>query len=431
MENIIEPHSNFDFTKLSLGVLSSIQGGAYFTKIFFENKPLYIQTPTCSTKQGFLKHGKKIYSDLMFNNNDEIFINWLENLETKCQQLIYEKADAWFSSENKLELNDIESAFTSPIKTFKSGKFYLLRVNAKPTLPIYGESQSTLKFEEVSVESSNISILEIHGIKFTSRNFQIEIELKQTMIVSPDPFLENCFIKKPIVKRVAEIDKHIVSTSSINENENNNVKQTEITIKTDNLPANNSLGEVNKKSEVSTDSNLTEEEVDKIVSEQMKELDLMEDIEAVSELAKPTQLKTIKTKAQSATIVSNDIDPESDLDIKLEIEDLNHSKEEKSNDSLTEIDIHLDSSLESITLKKPNHVYYEIYNQARIKAKEAKKNAIKAYLEAKNIKKTYMLEDIDDSDDSDEDIEDSDYSDAEYSDEEENDNEDGEISAHS
>ena len=32
------------------------------------------------------------------------------------------------------------------------------------------------------------------------------------------------------------------------------------------------------------------------------------------------------------------------------------------------------------------------------KAKEAKKNAIVAYLEMKNIKKTYMLDDIDDSD---------------------------------
>ena len=45
-----------------------------------------------------------------------------------------------------------------------------------------------------------ISILEIQGIKFTSRNFQIEIELKQAMVVSPDPFLDECFIKKPIKK---------------------------------------------------------------------------------------------------------------------------------------------------------------------------------------------------------------------------------------
>jgi len=39
--------------------------------------------------------------------------------------------------------------------------------------------------------------------------------------------------------------------------------------------------------------------------------------------------------------------------------------------------------------------------KAREKAKEAKKEAILAFLEAKNIKKTYMLDDIDESDQSD------------------------------
>ena len=63
------------------------------------------------------------------------------------------------------------------------------------------------------------------------------------------------------------------------------------------------------------------------------------------------------------------------------------------------------NSLETMTLKKPNQVYYEIYKAAREKAKKAKKEAIQAFLEAKNIKKTYMLDGIDDSDDSDIDIE--------------------------
>jgi rRNA-processing protein FCF1 len=65
---------------------------------------------------------------------------------------------------------------------------------------------------------------------------------------------------------------------------------------------------------------------------------------------------------------------------------------------LKEIDFTLEKNLETFTLKKPNQVYYEIYQKARDKAKEAKKSAILAYLEMKNIKKTYMLDDIDDSD---------------------------------
>uniref|UniRef100_A0A6C0F4F9 Uncharacterized protein n=1 Tax=viral metagenome TaxID=1070528 RepID=A0A6C0F4F9_9ZZZZ len=390
MDNIIEPHANFDFTKLSLGVLSSIQGGAYFTRIFFENKPLYIQTPTCSTKQGFIKHGKKIYSDLMFNNNDEVFINWLENLETKCHQLIHEKADSWFSSDNKLELNDIESAFTSPIKTFKSGRYYLLRVNAKPTLPIYGESQNLVKFEDVSAESSNISILEVQGIKFTSRNFQIEIELKQAMIVSPDPFLESCYIKKPSTKPILESAKTVTSDATTSD-ATTSYTVVECALKKDTIDDNiNSVAEREPTVVIQTEKNaaginLTEDEVDKIFNEQIKELDLLEEIGKDSNNTNEEHV---------ASLVSND----DNMEFSLEFEDLN--EKEKDEPGLTEVDVLLEGNLETITLKKPNHVYYEIYKQARIKAKEAKKTAIKAYLEAKNIKKTYMLEDMDDSDES-------------------------------
>jgi hypothetical protein len=50
---------------------------------------------------------------------------------------------------------------------------------------------------------------------------------------------------------------------------------------------------------------------------------------------------------------------------------------------------------EPISLKQPNEVYYEIYKEARKKAKIAKNVAIKAYLEAKQIKNTYLLDDFD------------------------------------
>jgi rRNA-processing protein FCF1 len=61
-------------------------------------------------------------------------------------------------------------------------------------------------------------------------------------------------------------------------------------------------------------------------------------------------------------------------------------------------DFNLDKTDLTMTLKKPNQVYFELYKAARDKAKQAKKNAILAYLEAKNIKKTYMIENMNDSD---------------------------------
>ena len=52
----------------------------------------------------------------------------------------------------------------------------------------------------------------------------------------------------------------------------------------------------------------------------------------------------------------------------------------EDSDDLKEFDItskldSLDNNLEYIKLKKPNQVYYDIYKQARKKAKEAKKNS--------------------------------------------------------
>jgi hypothetical protein len=65
---------------------------------------------------------------------------------------------------------------------------------------------------------------------------------------------------------------------------------------------------------------------------------------------------------------------------------------------LNEIQMIVADDLETISLKPPNQVYFELYKAARAKAKVAKRNVIVAYLEAKNIKKTYMLDNFDDSD---------------------------------
>ena len=66
MDTILQPNESFDFSCLTLSLPVGIQGGAYFTKIEYNNKPLYIQTTKSLTRQGFIKSGKKFYCDLMF-----------------------------------------------------------------------------------------------------------------------------------------------------------------------------------------------------------------------------------------------------------------------------------------------------------------------------------------------------------------------------
>lgn len=362
MDDIIEPTIDYDFSKLYLGPPSTLAGGAYFTRLMYNtNKQLFIQTPKCLTKQGFIKSGKKVYTDLMFDNNDTIFINWIENLETRCQELIFSKGQNWF--ETKLEKDDIETAFTSAFKIFKSGKYYLLRVNVKQNIKIYDEKDQIIKSEDISPDKTIISILEIQGIKFTSRNFQIEIELKQSMIVSPDPFLDECFIKKPIRKQP------IKEVTIVEETKTDIVKNLDDFI------------DKTAKDLTENTKSLETEPIDLEISFDKK-------TESEIEMAEETNKDVEKTELEEANIVLDieDLDP-----VKKNIEDPNVLKE-------VDLTTTLENNLETITLKKPNQVYYEIYQKAREKAKEAKKNAIIAYLEMKNIKKTYMLDDIDESD---------------------------------
>jgi len=401
MDNIIEPNETFDFTKLSLAHPSGIQGGAYFTKIEYNKKPLYIQTCKSQTRQGFVKTGKKYYCDLMFDKNSESLINWFENLEERCQKLIFERRDTWF--QNSLEENDIESAFNSTIRVYKSGKYYLVRTNIKnnhnntPSIKIYNEKETPMTMEEINNETNIISILEIQGIKFTSRNFQIEIELKQIMVLDNEPLFDNCLIKtsknfhvKPL-EEDPKIDEHKIDDTKLDDKK--------------------------------IDDNNLEEITKEDILDDLEPIDILDDLEPIDILAEPlvkaelplvkaelplvkaqlplvkAQLPLVKEDVKLGVPVEND-EENITLDLDFVFEDLNEDIEENS-DELKEVNnvgLSLENSLETMQLKKPNQVYFELYKEARKKAKEAKRCAILAYLEAKNIKKTYMLDNLNDSD---------------------------------
>ena len=371
MDTIIEPNESFDFSKVSLAHPVGIQGGAYFTKIEYGGKPLYIQTSKSLTKQGFIKTGKKYYCDLMFDKNSETLINWFENLESKCHKLIYEKKDAWF--QGNLEETDIETAFNPLIRVYKSGKFYLLRTNVKntkddiPAVKIYNEKEITLGINDITPETDIISILVIQGIKFTSRNFQIEIEIKQVMVLDNEPIFEECLIKTNKNNKKSEQDVNIFE-SSILADEN--------ALTTENI-------------------NKTHQPIS-VSSETMASLDEMIDME---EPKKEYILDTLE-EIDTLDILQNQKLNDENTELDINFEELSEDIQE-NNDELQEInniDLNLDKFDDSIKLKKPNQVYFELYKEARTKAKHAKKSAILAYLEAKNIKKTYMIENINDSD---------------------------------
>jgi hypothetical protein len=393
METIYEPNSSFDYSKISLGQPQPSQGGSYFTKILFDDKPLYCQFPRCKTKQGVIQTDKKIYSDLLYDTNiHNELSNWLEHLETQCQKLIFDKRHLWF--QNELELSEIESAFNTCSRMYKSGKQFLVRcyIPKPSTLKlntssciVYDENENNLTLNHVDINKEIIPLLKIDGIKFTNRNFQIDIHILQIMVMNEIEEPKACRIKPNQnhfnSTSLQKDDSQLLSNSLIISKPNpiekktneTNETQTHSEINKNKLPVLNSINNLSNKTEEIKMEKISLECLETSDSESEEENDEYENNDDMNQ-----QEKTKKN-------------------IHLEINNL----ETDDSEDLEVVQLEFDDIKDTVVLRKRNEVYYEIYKKAREKAKLAKKTAIDAYLEAKNIKSRYMLNDLDESDDDD------------------------------
>jgi hypothetical protein len=410
MNNIITPNvETFQFTNMKILPPLKANGGAYFTKIEYNNKPLYIQTCKSSTKNGIIKSGKRYFCDIMFDATSEEFIQWLEHLEITCQELIYKKKNEWFSED--IELNDIENAFISPIKLFKSGKYYLLRsyINTLPNsdcdINVFHEiEKKVLTIDDVTNEKTIISILEIQGIKFTQNKFQIEIVLKSIVVLEEKlSFQKYLFQLNNYDNHHDNNNKLKILTNFENDNHNN------ISTSPLNSPPKNN-NEVNNKNEffendvfenhlkndvenetksdpvenMFTNEILNEIQEDEMQEKKEDEMQEKKEDEMQEEVDQIQQQNEIKEK--------DEIIPKDNL--KQETNDLESSLEEiQINDILDLNEDSYDSSQDTnvIKLKEREEIYYNLYRKAKIEAKNAKKKAILAYLNAKNIHETHLL----------------------------------------
>ena len=177
----------------------------------------------------------------------------------------------------------------------------------------------TLTIEDITNDKNVISVIEIQGIKFSSKSFQIEIELKQMMLLLDNEVLfDKCIINRE--KKEEIIPKEVVLKENVLDIDNNDVNS--------------------------------------------------DDEKEVEDNSKDIKAEPLANKETSDISELTDFD----LDENLIVEE------------------------EMMTLKKREEVYYKIYREARKKARILKHQALLAFLEAKNIKKTYMLEDLEDDD---------------------------------
>ena len=434
MNIINELNKNFDFSQITLANPSPVQGGSYFTKLLYNDKPLYLQLPKCNTKQGVVvtNNNKKIYSDLMFSNLENDLIDWFENLEITCQKLIYSKKDIWFQSD--MELDDIEQMMTSIMRPYKSGKFMLIRSSIpnnkqikKTNCLIYDENEIPMTLEDIKEDNELIPLICVEGIRFTSRSFQIEINLSQIMIISTMPELSSsCLIKhknnRPIENvNNTKVDNEDIIKSSLEEpdtlEECNDIKNLETPT---NLIDTEVISDpIELDDYIDNDKNL-EESISSDEKDNIQESETIESNNCIKENNEideetlevnnytledsciPEYLETTENMSENSDseILSNILENTnvSDNLEKVTILDENNILD-IDKDRLQEIELDCDNIDDTIELRNPNEVYYNLYKTARNKAKELKKASLEAYLQAENIKSKFMLDNIEDSDD--------------------------------
>ena len=398
-------NTDFTFSNLTLANPQGLQGGAYFSKLRMNNEPVLIQTPKCSTKNGIHKTEKKIYCDLMFTEDNNAFIQWVHALETTVKDLIYEKRNLWFH--NDMEHDSIDYHWQNLLRTYKGNKS-LLRcfinkskgLNRGHSIQIYNEEEEELQLEDLEKTTKMISILEVSGLKFTSQSFQIEFIIKQMMVIKDKPLFNKCLIKfntpnkSELPKVEQQQDSDADSDISIEEPDTN-IKENN-----DDL-----LVEEKNDADITTESTIDLSNNNTIVTDENPD-----ETNIPKEINKVENKDNTLSDSVSMDISENSVDdPMENLEKVKETHEQVNIQEESldKNGIMNEIEILPPSeNADIVKLKNPNEVYMEIYKEARRKAKDAKKHAIQAYLEAKRIKSLYLLDEIESSDD---DIEFEDY----------------------
>jgi hypothetical protein len=368
-----EPNDDFPFQKLTLANPHGLQGGAYFSKMKLDGEMLLIQTPKCTTKNGMHTTEKKVYCDLLLTDDHETFRKWLTDLEERVQCLIYEKREAWFHSE--MDHDSIQYHWQSVLRRYKGDK-HLLRcfiprpknARMRKQVLIFDEDESPLSIDAIDDKARLVSILEVTGLKFTTQSFQLEFCLRQAMILRNQDILGKCLIQ--FVKPEHELDAQPQEDGEKGE-------------KT-----------ITNETEMSTEDTDVQEEVTEISADDVIPIESIKENLINKPPEEPKQTTPSSTdipETGSLTGNATPIDPlvESTSLQEVELEMPDEGEEENN----------------KLTLKNPNEVYIEIYKEARRRARVARKAAVQAYLEAKRIKTTYLLDDLessdDDSDDSD------------------------------
>lgn len=361
---IYDINSNYNENEISLGNPGKIHGSSnYYTKIFINKELFYFKINNCTTKNGILQTEKKIYTDIMFSllNNDIYYVEWFHHLESILIDLIYSKSSSWFLSE--LDKEDINEYFNPVLRQYKRNNNLLrLQLNNKKNIPeciIFDENEEVKSYDDVAGKNFDC-IIHIKGIRFTSTSFQIDLELKQILLLEETNLFSSCILRNNSNK-----SENCININSCNDDNNYNNEN-----KNDTLQINQAINET--------------------INEPTNELD---------------ELNEYSKNDSSILLLSNGeeyIEENSNIEnnyqnVSNEFENANSDENEKSDknansdEKIKEYSINCNmDKLNSVEIREPTEVYKELYEKMLQKAITAKQEYLNAYKQAQFIKQEYL-----------------------------------------
>lgn len=379
---ILNVNDTTDLNLCSLGTPGRVQGGSYYSKLFYNKEPLYFRVNETSTKQGIIETGKKKYVDLMFSVYESEYTEWFQSLEDRCKTLLVEKTDDWFSN---IEKDDIEHFFISCMRQYKTNKTLVrshLYVGEQINRKCIVFDENKVQTSYSNVKDKKIScILHLKGVRFTTSSFQLDIDVKQILIQEDTNVFNECLFSDNTIANT-KIPLEIID-------DKNNVDD-----ETD-------KNEVNIESkDVQQEAEPTQETTQDTVSDDAPDND--ETVLGIDN--KENQLDTSVEAQCNESGNLNDMDTQKSEELKGDTDNIEEINEGSCIEEV-ELDFNTikDDKNNVINLIKPDTIYKEMYKKAKRKLRETRKQAIKAYLEADQMKSNYNIVSSDDSSTDDED----------------------------
>lgn len=373
---ILNVNDTADFNLCSLGTPGRVQGGSYYSKLFYNKEPLYFRVNETSTKQGIIETGKKKYVDLIFSVYESEYTEWFQSLEDRCKTLLVEKTDDWFSN---IEKDDIEHFFISCMRQYKNNKTLVrshLYVGEQINRKCIVFDENKVQTSYSNVKDKKIScILHLKGVRFTTSSFQLDIDVKQILIQEDTNLFNECLFS----------DSTIPNTKIPLEIIDDETDKNEVNLESRDVPQEAELAQdvaQDTTLDTASDSNET------VLSVDNKENQL------------DTQIETQYNEPEKI----NDMDIQQSEELK---RDTDNIEEINQGVGIEEVELDFntiqDDKNNVINLIKPDTIYKEMYKKAKRKLRETRKQAIKAYLEADQMKSNYNIVSSDDSSTDDED----------------------------